>query len=371
MAGFTHETSVADRLQKILANSGIGSRREIEGWIRDGEINLNGAPATLGDKAGINDNLAVKGRFYRVVREDDDKRRVLLLHKPAGVVTTRSDPEGRRTVFDRLPPLKNGRWIAVGRLDINTLGLLLLTNDGELANKLMHPSSEIEREYAVRVHGKVTDEQLERLSTGVELEDGMARFDRIRADGGEGANHWYRVVVKEGRNREVRRLWESQGVQVSRLIRVRYGPIRLPKALQRGRYDYLDGKSREELEQAVGLKTDQSAPAESDPGAPQAQATGQTTARVRPGLNFKPLIAQTNAAKPQQRDIIHGLVAAPELEAEWQQSIYIAYGSSVRTKSTKSTPERSTRATCTALLYWRILSSVRTAVWSSTPLRRN
>lgn len=244
---------MAERIQKILANTGLGSRRELETWISDGQIRLNGQLAKLGDRATADDNLTVKGRFYRVVDHDGSQRRVLLYHKPLGEVTTRNDPEKRKTVFDRLPQLHTGRWVNVGRLDINTLGLLILTDDGELANALMHPSSMIEREYAVRVNGRVSPDIIERLSEGVELDDGPAKFDRIWHDGGEGINQWYRVVVKEGRNREVRRLWESQGLLVSRLIRVRYGPVMLPKWLMRGRSEMLEGNPLAELEKAAGM----------------------------------------------------------------------------------------------------------------------
>lgn len=244
---------MADRLQKILANTGLGSRRELETWIADGLVNVNGKQASLGDKADVNDNLTVKGRFYRVIDESRDSRRVLIYHKPVGEVTTRQDPEGRPTVFDRLPRLQSGRWVSVGRLDINTLGLLLLTDDGELANGLMHPSSNIEREYAVRVNGEVTQEMLTALSEGIELDDGTAKFDRIRHDGGEGTNQWYRVVLHEGRNRVVRRLWESQNLQVSRLIRTRYGPIVLPKWLARGKFELLEGPALNDLDKAAGL----------------------------------------------------------------------------------------------------------------------
>jgi len=177
----------------------------------------------------------VDGRFYRVVNDEKSSRRVIMYHKPVGEITSRKDPEGRRTVFDRLPNLHNNRWVSVGRLDINTLGLLLLTNDGQLANAFMHPSSEIEREYAVRINGKVPPDMIERLRNGVDLDDGPAQFDRLVDEGGEGVNHWFRVTVKEGRNRLVRRLWESQNVQVSRLIRTRYGPVTLPKWLPRGK----------------------------------------------------------------------------------------------------------------------------------------
>ena len=244
---------MGERLQKILANTGLGSRRELEGWIADGQVKLNGQLAKLGDRATVDDDLAVKGRFYRVVADDKQHRQVLAYHKPLGEITSRDDPEGRRTVFDRMPKLHQGRWVSVGRLDINTLGLLLMTNDGQLANALMHPSSEIKREYAVRVNGRVSPDMLERLRTGVELEDGIGKFDRIVEDGGEGSNTWYRVTLAEGRNRMVRRLWESQEVQVSRLIRTRYGPIALPKWLGRGKIHPLTPPELQTLVKSVGL----------------------------------------------------------------------------------------------------------------------
>jgi len=250
------EWLMGERLQKILANTGFGSRRELEGWITDGHIRINGREAKLGDRAALNDDLVVKGRFYRVVADDQrHARQVLMYHKPLGELTTRDDPEGRRTVFDRLPRLAQGRWISIGRLDINTLGLLLLTNDGQLANGLMHPSSEVEREYAVRVNGRVSPEILERLRNGVELEDGPAKFDRIREeDRSEGSNQWFRVTVKQGRNRVVRRLWESQELQVSRLIRTRYGTVSMPKWLGRGKMDLLTGSDVETLSKLAGLE---------------------------------------------------------------------------------------------------------------------
>jgi len=245
---------MSERLQKILANTGLGSRRELERWIAAGEVRVNGRAATLGDRAALDDDLTVKGRFYKVVADDVQPRRVLIYHKPLGEITTRDDPENRRTVFDALPRLHHGRWIAVGRLDINTLGLLLLTNDGELAHALMHPSSELERQYAVRVNGRVNPEAIDRLATGVELEDGPAKFDRIVADpAGEGSNHWYRVTVKEGRNRLVRRLWESQDLQVSRLIRTRYGPVSLPRWLARGKVHELPPGETSALAASAGL----------------------------------------------------------------------------------------------------------------------
>ncbi len=244
---------MAVRLQKFLANAGLGSRREIEGWISAQQIRQNGQLAILGQQVSEGDDLTIKGRFYKVVSRGYINRKVLIYHKPEGEICTRSDPDGRRTVFDKLPRLVNDRWIAVGRLDINSLGLLLFTNDGELANALMHPSNEVERRYAVRVMGRVNDETLARLKEGVLLDDGMASFDEIKHTGGEGSNQWYEVLLKEGRNREVRRLWQSQELMVSRLIRIQYGPVILPKWLGRGRFADLDKPQIHALLHKVGL----------------------------------------------------------------------------------------------------------------------
>lgn len=221
-----------ERVQKVLARAGFGSRREIEGWIEEGRVKLNGAVALLGTRLNAGDKLEVNGRVINWQKFDDQPTRVLLYHKSVGEVVTRKDPEGRPTVFDQLPKIQNGRWIAVGRLDINTSGLLLVTNNGELANSLMHPSTQIEREYAVRILGEVPDSVLDRLKQGVQLDDGLAKFGQIHFSGGEGANKWFYVTVTEGRNRLVRRLWESQNITVSRLMRVRYGPIVLPDGLK-------------------------------------------------------------------------------------------------------------------------------------------
>ncbi len=243
-----------EKLQKVLARAGFGSRRELEKWIAAGRISINGKVATLGDRVGPEDRIHVDGKQVSKLRVATKKRRVLIYNKPLGEVTTKSDPEGRPTVFDRLPRITGGRWIVVGRLDINTMGLLIFTTDGELANKLMHPSSEIEREYAVRVLGEVTQEMLDRLVTGVELEDGKAHFNSVTRSGGEGANQWYHVTLSEGKNREVRRLWESQGVTVSRLMRVRYGPITLPKFVRTGRWEELDEQEMRPLLESVGIE---------------------------------------------------------------------------------------------------------------------
>lgn len=223
--------SDTEKLQKVLARAGIASRREAERMISDGRVEVDGEPATLGDRVGASARIAVDGKPINMAPSES---RILLYHKPEGEICTRSDPEGRPTVFDRLPKIKLGRWIMVGRLDINTTGLLLFTNDGELANKLMHPSSNLEREYHVRVLGDLTAEIIAKLKKGVMLDDGMAVFKHIKVLRGQGANKWCQVVLMEGRNREVKRLFESQGLQVNKLKRVRFGDNRLPRDLQPG-----------------------------------------------------------------------------------------------------------------------------------------
>lgn len=251
-----------EKLQKVLARIGLGSRREMERWIGDGRVYIDGRLAALGDRVDSQASISVDGRA--VVQEADRKTRVLLYHKPRGEVSSRKDPEGRKTVFDRLPPLKKGRWISIGRLDYNTSGLLLFTTDGELANALMHPSSNIEREYMVRVKGKVTESTIEALREGVVLEDGTARFTDIQDGGGEGSNRWYYVVISEGRTREVRRLWESQDCVVSRLKRTRYGNVFLPSRVKRGMWAELGGKQVLDLYRQVGLPAKEIAAASPD-----------------------------------------------------------------------------------------------------------
>ncbi|MBL8463560.1 MAG: pseudouridine synthase [Thauera sp.] len=225
--------SEPERLQKVLAQAGVASRREIEEWVVAGRISVNGLPASLGQKIGPGDRVKVNGKLVPL-RFTQRSPRVLIYHKPEGEIVSRDDPEGRPTVFERLPILRKGRWLAVGRLDFNTSGLLLFTNDGDLANKLMHPRYELEREYAVRILGELTEEQVKSLTDGIQLEDGPAKFNLLRDEGGEGANHWYRVTISEGRNREVRRMFEAVGLTVSRLMRVRYGSVELPARLKRG-----------------------------------------------------------------------------------------------------------------------------------------
>lgn len=223
----------SQKLQKVLAQAGLASRREIEEWIAAGRITVNGKPAHTGQRVGPQDRVRVNGRQVNL-RLAPRAPRVLLYHKLEGEIVSRADPEGRPTVFDRLPRIGGGRWVAIGRLDFNTEGLLLFTSSGELANRLMHPRYELEREYAVRVIGELSPDQERALREGVELEDGQARFSTLVAGGGEGTNRWYRVTLNEGRNREVRRMFEAVGVTVSRLIRVRFGPVDLPPRLKRG-----------------------------------------------------------------------------------------------------------------------------------------
>lgn len=242
-----------ERIQKILAQAGVASRREAEKLISEGRIRINDTKATLGDRATHQDKLFLDGNLIKIEKPSYDDYRVIVYSKPEGVICSNSDPEGRPTVFDHLPKLANQRWISVGRLDINTSGLLILTTDGELANRLMHPSYEIDREYAVRIHGEVDDDMLKRLTDGVLLEDGMAKFTDVREFGGEGRNKWFHAVVMEGRNREVRRLWESQDVQVSRLKRVRYGCIFLPSRLKVGAWEELNSKDINDLRALVKL----------------------------------------------------------------------------------------------------------------------
>lgn len=244
---------MSEKLQKVLARAGVGSRREMETVISEGRVSVNGKTAKLGDRVTAADSIRVDSHVVKVPSEKEVICRVLAYYKPEGEVCTRHDPEGRPTVFERLPYLQDARWIAVGRLDVNTSGLLLFTTDGELANRLMHPSHEVEREYAVRVFGDVTEQILRQLRQGVQLEDGPAKFDQLNVSGGSGINQWYNVILSEGRNREVRRLWEAVGLQVSRLMRVRYGDILLDKSLPRGGWRELALEQVNYLRKMVGL----------------------------------------------------------------------------------------------------------------------
>jgi 23S rRNA pseudouridine2605 synthase len=236
-----------------MASAGLGSRRALEQQIKDGKIEVNGATAEIGRTLAEGDVIAFEGRRFDVVSKPV-RPRTLIYNKPEGEVTSRSDPQGRKTVFDKLPRVRNGRWVAIGRLDINTTGLLILTTDGELAHAMMHPSSNVDREYACRIRGEATPEQLLQLKKGVELDDGPASFSDIKeAGGGTGENHWYHVTIMEGRNREVRRLWQSQGCFVSRLKRVRYGAAFLPKRLRMGQWSEIEPKDHKVLREDVKL----------------------------------------------------------------------------------------------------------------------
>jgi 23S rRNA pseudouridine2605 synthase len=249
-----------EKLQKVLARVGLGSRREIEQWIVLRRLKVNNVLATLGDRVGLEDKVELDGRLVRLQGTEEIPSKVIIYHKPAGEICSRHDPEARPSVFDAFPKLHGKRWILIGRLDFNTSGLLLATTDGELANRLMHPSSEIEREYAVRIVGRMDQAIAERLKRGVKLDDGPAHFDDIRDAGGEGVNHWYHVILREGRNREVRRLFESQNLKVSRLIRVRFGAVTLPRYLRIGQCKEMDKKEVSELLTSVGLKTFETQP---------------------------------------------------------------------------------------------------------------
>ncbi len=225
---------MSERIQKYLANQGVASRREIERWIKAGDIQVNGELCTLGQSINGDEKIEIRGELVHL--KTNIHSRVILYNKPTGEIVSRSDPENRPTVFGKLPYLKSGRWVSVGRLDVNTSGLLLFTTDGKLANELMHPRNQIEREYRVRVQGKVTNEIMSNIQNGVRLEEGIAKLKILEVQEGRGANTWCRVVLNEGRNREVRRIWESQNLRVSRLIRTRYGSIELPRDMRLGKY---------------------------------------------------------------------------------------------------------------------------------------
>lgn len=230
---------MSEKLQKILAQYGLGSRRKMEQWIEAGRVNVNGEIATLGMRVTQDDNIAVDGKALTKT-PTTPKHSLLLYNKPEGEICSRNDPEGRATVFDKLPKPAFGRWIVIGRLDYNTSGLLLFTTDGELAHQLMHPKFHLQRVYAVRIFGKADKEILQKLTTGVELEDGFAKFDSLEFMGGDGANQWYKVSISSGRNRIVRRMWESQGVKINRLMRVKFGDIELPRDLKPGEFTFLN-----------------------------------------------------------------------------------------------------------------------------------
>ncbi len=242
----------SQKLQKVLAAAGLGSRREMEEWISAGRISVNGEVASLGTRVTEQDRVQVDRRVVRWPF-GDALPRVLIYHKPEGEIVSRDDPGARKTVFESLPVIKNGKWIAIGRLDYNTEGLLIFTTHGELANRLMHPGFAVEREYAVRIMGELSREQLQQLTSGIELEDGTARFDRIIEEGGDNANRWYRVIICEGRNREIRRMFMAVGMMVSRLIRVRFGMVNLPARIKRGQVMELEAPQVAALMQWAGL----------------------------------------------------------------------------------------------------------------------
>ncbi len=293
--------SEPQRLHKVLASCGFGSRRAMEEMIIAGRITVNRLPAEVGQKVGPGDEVRINGEPVKI-RFTEPRPRVLVYHKPAGELVTRDDPEDRATVFEGLPPITDGKWIAVGRLDYNTEGLLLFTNSGELANRLMHPRYEVEREYAVRVMGRLSDEQMHALLHGVELDDGPAKCDKVEDGGGEeeGANHWYRVVLKEGRNREVRRLFEALGLTVSRLIRTRYGSVAMPAAVKRSQTLELESADINALITSVGLKPQGSGtaagpngPRHAKSGAPrqgggQSQGQGRHSGQGQQGQGQRP-----------------------------------------------------------------------------------
>lgn len=281
--------AVPQRLHKLLALAGLGSRRDMEALIASGRVTINGKPAEVGAGVVPTDVVRVDSRPVRLSFAPQLPQ-VLLYHKPEGEIVSQDDPEHRATVFDKLPRVKNGKWIAIGRLDMNTSGLLIFTTSGELANRFMHPRYEVEREYAVRIFGELTEGQMLQLTQGIELEDGPANFDVISPQGGEGSNHWYQVVLREGRNREVRRLFEAFQLQVSRLMRVRFGPITLPSRLKRGMMLALDPKEVLKLLEWAGLEA---------PKGPLRQRSKREIEKA--STAFTPKARKTEAAKPSRR----------------------------------------------------------------------
>ena len=242
----------SQKIQKMLAAAGFGSRREMETWIAEGRVLINGTVASLGSRVHADDRILVDKRPVKLNFEVELPR-ILIYHKPEGEIVSRDDPKARKSVFDELPRVRNAKWIAIGRLDFNTEGLLIFTTHGELANRLMHPSFEVEREYAVRIMGELSQEQMQQMTAGIELDDGMAYFERIAEQGGEGSNRWYKVIIREGRNREIRRMFEAMGMMVSRLIRVRFGMVNLPPRVKRGQMLELESVQVVAILKWVGL----------------------------------------------------------------------------------------------------------------------
>jgi 23S rRNA pseudouridine2605 synthase len=268
----TRPVDATHKLQKVLAQAGLGSRRDMEQWIIAGRVTVNSTTARIGARVGAHDEVKVDGRILQAAAPSQLPQ-VLLYHKPEGEIVSSDDPAGRPSVFDKLPRLRGAKWVAVGRLDFNSCGLLVFTTSGEIANRMMHPSYELEREYAVRVLGQLTEEQIARLRSGVRLNDGMARCESVASEGGEGANRWYRIVLKEGRNRIVRRMFEALALQVSRLMRVRFGPVGLPTRLRRGQFQELAPEETRQLLTALGLPV---------PVPPPRAARGSAETRRRP-----------------------------------------------------------------------------------------
>lgn len=295
--------AVPQRLHKLLALAGLGSRRDMEALIANGRVTINGQVAAVGAGVVPTDVVRVDSRPVRLPFEAELPR-VLIYHKPEGEIVSADDPEGRDSVFDKLPKIRNGKWIAIGRLDINTSGLLMFTTSGELANHFMHPRYEVEREYAVRIYGELTEGQLLQLQQGIELEDGPAQFDHISPQGGEGSNHWYQVILREGRNREVRRLFEAFQMPVSRLMRVRFGPVNLPPRVKRGMMLELDPKEVIGLLEWAGLET---------PKGPMRQRTARE--KDKAGATFVPKPsreARLRKANPRAR-VENSRAAQPSL----------------------------------------------------------
>ena len=290
------EQKQGDKLQKVLAQAGVGSRREMEEWIAAGRVTVNGELATLGMRVVAGDILRTEKRTVHVKSEEEqDYPRVLLYHKQEGEIVSRDDPEKRANVFDKLPKLRGQKWIAIGRLDFNTSGLLIFTTSGELANRLMHPRFEVEREYAVRTQGEITPEQMQQMvKPGIALEDGTIQFEKVTDEGGEGFNHWYRVILKEGRNRAVRRSFEAMGLTNSRLMRVRFGIVNLPPRIKRGAMAELGEGEVDMILDWVGLAT---RPVVDVPPPPPRAAQPKTPARH----NAVPSPYQTRQTKPSGR----------------------------------------------------------------------
>ena len=294
---------MADKLQKLLAHAGYGSRREIETWISDGRITVNGKRAKLGDRAETSDRILVDGKATHLANRGNEPIKALIYHKPEGQICSRKDPKGRPTIFENLPSIPNGRWVSVGRLDINTSGLILLTNNGELANQLMHPSTGLEREYLARIRGAASSETIKILTTkGVKIDGKLARFDTVTpADmSEEGTNHWYRVVIREGRYREVRRLWDAVGHTVSRLKRIRYGTIKLNRDVRRGQHTKIAPKQLEKLIKSVGIEDQFTGQLYSARSGSQPDSKVKRDPGAKRGNGFKPR-EQNNKSKSKSK----------------------------------------------------------------------